>query len=228
MRAQRVLQIDPGLLRGLCCFTVGDRTGEAVRRAGVSEAAGAVRAVGVDRAEDDLPAARDRQRRRRAVFLVASADAALRADRHHVLAGGQEHDGRAERLCHALCAKGHGRVDQSRLLRLRLLIFREHDAAKAKLRRLFPHGGIDRRVLEDKAEEPRAETFILCYAHVLRLRRAAQQPVLDGSGGLVPCVPLLQDRDAVRVGRTGRERGEESVVLQHLKIRRARHGRILL
>ena len=36
MRAQRVLQIDPGLLRGLCCFTVCDRTGEAVRRAGAS------------------------------------------------------------------------------------------------------------------------------------------------------------------------------------------------
>ena len=191
MRAQRVLQIDPGLLRGLRRFAVCDRTGEAFRRAGVSEAAGAVRAVGVDRAENDPPAARDRQRRRRAVFLVAPADAALRADRHHVLAGGQEHDGRAERLCHALCAKGHRRVDQSRLLRLRLLILRKHDAAKAKLRRLFPHGGIDRRVLEDEAEEPRAEAFILFYAHILRLRRAAQQAVLDGDRCFIPCVPLL-------------------------------------
>lgn len=45
VRAQRVLQIDPGLLRGLRRFAVGDRTGEAVRCAGVPEAAGAVRAA---------------------------------------------------------------------------------------------------------------------------------------------------------------------------------------
>jgi len=34
------------------------------------------------------------------------------------------------------------------------------------------------------AEEPCAEAFILFYTHVLRLRRAAQQPVLDGDGPL--------------------------------------------